>query len=479
MFEILKKLSKRELSEFRRYLNYAYSKEGETVNQLFNILASHHPAFNKEKISYSILSETKINNKIYKEHEIRDYAAKLNKMVLDFLTMKKFMGDKFAKDEVAMDVLTDRELEKQFMKIIMNYKQSIYTEGLDRDAFPREYKANSKYFDFMTLHYPVLKKYESEEKIKLIESCRNNLKSNMFTALIADNVICIINKLEFEGKDCKFSETDGALINFMYEEFGSHGITSMMVLYKLLFDSFILPEIKSYEKYKKHFFRIAASLSIKEQEYHYRNLFILCSILKRKTSTEKFKNEAFALKKFYLETGLYRQVNSENLHFSFILNMIKQCSFVKDLLWLEKYLEKNIHEIKKADIKNLLTFISIYRKIMEKNFSGAFASLNDINLNSISVKYEFRILKLKLLYETGEVMNTLDDINSMREFIKRDRFLTKDLKKKVMNFVFYLERLIKNSVNKKKLEDCKLELSYEKEIFFKEWLMKKYSEKAG
>ena len=159
--------------------------------------------------------------------------------------------------------------------------------------------------------------------------------------------------------------------------------------------------------------------------------------------------------------------------------MIKQCSFVKDLLWLEKYLEKNIHEIKKADIKNLLTFISIYRKIMEKNFSGAFASLNDINLNSISVKYEFRILKLKLLYETGEVMNTLDDINSMREFIKRDRFLTKDLKKKVMNFVFYLERLIKNSVNKKKLEDCKLKLSYEKEIFFKEWLMKKYSEKAG
>ena len=64
----------------------------------------YYPEFDPLKINYRILSRMKVIDKFYSESEIRAYISKLNRKLLEFLTIKKFNESDFLKDELQIDV---------------------------------------------------------------------------------------------------------------------------------------------------------------------------------------------------------------------------------------------------------------------------------------------------------------------------------------------------------------------------------------
>ena len=84
-----------------------------------------------------------------------------------------------------------------------------------------------------------------------------------------------------------------------------------------------------------------------------------------------------------------------------------------------------------------------------------------------------RILRMRLLYEKNEIENLIDDINSAREYIKRDKFLSEVHKIRENNFIKFLEVLCtKNTI--RELKKSTALLIKEHEILNKEWLIDKY-----
>jgi len=491
MYELFKSLRKEELPEFKAYLNSPYLNSSEVIKEIFKILLRYYPEFDPIKINYSILSRMKVIDKFYGESEIRAYISKLNRKLLEFLSIKKFNESDFLKDELLMDVLSERGLKKQFLNIHSEYCDKLKNYGIEFGNPRKEYKAASRYFDFSESYFSVLKKSDADKQISIIEKCRRLSAEEFFIKIIADNITYLIYVPEFGNVNREDLKTDKNIINFIYDNLNIEEKTPLVILYKRLFDLFyFLSGSVHYLGYRDYFIKLSPELNIKERSYHYKNLFIFCSLMRKSglslTLSNKpdknaaknfpeinFKRESFKLMKYFLESGLYKEGEDKFISSVIILNILKLADRKKDISLVEKFIEIHREDFKSGELNSLIVFARIYKNVYGRNYNTAFADLVNIELSNIIFKYEMRILRMRLLYEKNEIENLIDDINSAREYIKRDKFLSEVHKIRENNFIKFLEVLCtKNTI--RELKKSTALLIKEHEILNKEWLIDKY-----
>lgn len=494
MYELIKCLTKQELSEFREYLSSPYLNSGKVIKEIFQILIRFYPEFDPLKVNYTILSRTKIVDSFYSESEIRAYISKLNKKLLEFLTMKKFNESDFLKDELLMDVLAEKGLKKQFIKIHSGYSERLNNYGMESGNPRKEYNATSRYFDFAENNFPVLKKSDADKQINIIEKCRMLSTEDYLVKIIADNITYLIYVSEFGNVEREDLRTDKNIIDFIYDSLNNEERSPLIILYKLLFNLFyFLSGSDHYTRYRDYFIKLSPDLNIKERSYHYKNLFIFCSLMRKSgvslsPSNEpdqnaaenftdiNFRRESFKLMEYFLESGLYKEGEDKFISSVIILNILKLSDTRDDILWLERFIEIHTEDFKSEDLKSLIIFARIYKNLFGKNYDKAYTDLVNIELPNVIFKYEMRILKMRLLYEKEENENLIDDIHSAREYFKRDKFLSEMFKIRANNFIQFLEFLcLEHSVIE--LERSAKLLIDEHEILNKEWLIEKYRTK--
>ncbi|MBK8982062.1 MAG: hypothetical protein IPM38_06990 [Ignavibacteria bacterium] len=143
---------------------------------------------------------------------------------------------------------------------------------------------------------------------------------------------------EFGNVNREDLKTDKNIINFIYDNLNIEEKTPLVILYKMLFDLFyFLSGSVHYIRYRDYFIKLSPELNIKERSYHYKNLFIFCSLMRKSglylTLSNKpdknaadfpgsiLKRESFKLMKYFLESGLYKEGEDKFIS-SVIINIL-------------------------------------------------------------------------------------------------------------------------------------------------------------
>jgi len=191
-------------------------------------------------------------------------------------------------------------------------------------------------------------------------------------------------------------------------------------------------------------------------------------------------------------SALYKQIEPKNLLFNediiqiaSLVNIISLSCQTGDFLWATHIYEKYHLKIEKLERKNFEHLFSGIMSYYKGNYQEAKTHLFNIKTVGLYYKLFYRMLQIKVLYETDKYLNkgTMTIFESQISFYNRTTLMNNAQKTGYKNFITSLKKLYKarHSFQSKikvhnSLEKLRKKLSQQTYNVDEEWLLKKLDE---
>jgi hypothetical protein len=216
-------------------------------------------------------------------------------------------------------------------------------------------------------------------------------------------------------------------------------------------------------------------ISITRQYDIYINLENYCR-RKIRAGVIKFKREFFEILKLDLDKKIYKiePYMSQN----FYKNTLQNAAELKEFEWAENFIESYKNELHPDYREAVYCYCKAFLETEKNNFEKSLDYLSKLTTDELYLKIDVKLLQTRLYYELNEydVLNSV--IDSMRHFIKSNKFISENRKTQYSTFIKLLSAL--NNVRLKKdefkIKELKENISSAEDLQWKDWFMKKVEE---
>ncbi|HMS35257.1 MAG TPA: hypothetical protein PKC91_14330 [Ignavibacteria bacterium] len=467
-FNFLKKYSsftENEKVEFTKFANSGlFSRKRDYTEMLISIKPDSAAALKGKSIS----NQTKWNR--YSE---------LNKIADKFLLLKNVERNKLQESVLLLDEYRRRNLNSSFNQKYKNLINEYYEKPIVSYDLDLIYTTTNKNIDYVKTesglkkyHYRVNEIRDNRKKMFLLETLLEMIDICILRGNgteIPENLIEII----YKKQDLK------QLISFINNDSGKPDKANQLIEFTyLLLQCFNgIDEKKNYEKAKKIFFRDMKSIS---QEYRFKFYYLLITYSLRviNSGEEKGHREFFYLINKKLKEGLVSDFNNNYYFANIVHDIIVNAIQLKKFNWVYKFIKdysKYFSPSLKEDNIN-----SFYAKINfeMKNFGLCIEFLNKINTRKPVFYIHVMFIRLKALFELQDYENCYIELRKLKEFLRKQRKIRRELITYTSDFckaLYWLLKMIDNqgSKNMDKIEFNFVQLISNRNFNGKKWIMLK------
>lgn len=472
LIEILKTFSSEEMKEFSKFIQSPYYGCKKFVLNFFKEIKKHYPQFDERKIDRRKIFSRLYKGKPYNDGLIRRMTSDLISLTEEFMMIRSFESTSMFRDSCLLHELRMRELNN-----IFEIKSDRIISKIEELNVQNSSSLHRFFIDNQIIGYTL--KHKRKDLIKAVHSGSN--------ALICMFLSALNNKQPFLINEKKTTKENAG--PFLYRSFWEY------FNYKKFIDSLENNNDK-YSDFLKYDYYTNRITQDQNDEVSYRKLKDLLKQNENYLNGVHKYNQYILLSKFclkqidkfndkyiqeYLEiTG---RVLSEKLFLansSFLDNIIVrniiylsvlQEQFDKAENFIRSY-SKHFNPEKKEELTGYSRSLIYFAK---KEFEKSLECIARLNFDETFLRFDIRILKIKLFYELNYIDSLFSEIDSFKHFLLKNKLSLKNYYTGGRAFVKYLSGIIrlKENQNKDDLEVLKNNLKKEINILQKEWLLQK------
>ncbi len=469
LMTLLRSFSRQERTQFRKFLISPAFNENPVLTNLFDWIASHlngtaQPSPLDKKDTWQHL----FGDQPYRDARLRRLCSELDKLAMRFLAFGFYNKDISAEAMYLLPALNKIKLGKHFSGAVRKLKTELSTYGVQNAAY----------------HYAI---HHIENQSHIL-SQKTEVKNRKFKHLErADfhlDCFYIIQKLRhyIEFLMWKKGRPLDSELHF-FPEFLNYLVTSKYINEPII---------------AVHYSIIMVYLNL-ENENHYHTFIKLLN----KKSKYFAKTE---LKNIYLTAQNYcaHQINQGRLKYYRELFNIYKTLIEKELLltnrilapgnykniitvglmvdepdWVEQFIKQYTSHLPKANQDNDLNYNLAKVYFHQKQYDKVIDQLREVEYKNLVYSLGGKLMLLKTYYELDE-LNALDSlIDSFRTYLRRNRFISRDVRQQYLNVLRFVRKLAQLAPNDEagtakvtqQIKACKA-------LAAKQWLLEKVGERG-
>jgi hypothetical protein len=470
LIKLLKTFTPKEIKKFSEFLLSPYFNKNKNVIKLYELLRKAYPDF--EKLSKEKLFAKIFPGKKFKDNNLRVIIHQLHNNARDFIAVDRFMKSEYEIDyEVVLlfELLKrgmDEESKREIDKTILRINKS---EVKDVEYFLAKYDIEYKKLFYFQKKYK--DKYEKYFTKSNIETPFKNLAYFFLIKVLTFQSFILNTKILYKV------EIDTTLLDKLIACYDIESFSDVPLIQ--IYYNMVMALKNKDEKYfyniKDLLLRNEKQISITRQYDIYINLENYCR-RKIRAGVIKFKREFFEILKLDLDKKIYKiePYMSQN----FYKNTLQNAAELKEFEWAENFIESYKNELHPDYREAVYCYCKAFLETEKNNFEKSLDYLSKLTTDELYLKIDVKLLQTRLYYELNEydVLNSV--IDSMRHFIKSNKFISENRKTQYSTFIKLLSAL--NNVRLKKdefkIKELKENISSAEDLQWKDWFMKKVEE---
>lgn len=472
---ILKTFSENEVKLFEEFLDSPFFNKNRKVIQLFKILKQYHPDYEDEKISNRQLFRSLFKNLVFKESHVRNLFSDLNILAEKFIQYNR-MNKNYTFDKLLMEELNERDLAELLETKIKILEKKIDSAKLkDHDYF------NNRIFIYEMKSLLVTDK-------TLIESQRPDeilSKIKLFMLSLMESSLHLI----VEEQRAKINH-DFDFLKHSLDYLGNHlgdfkDSSLLLIYYYLLLCFFDVNHEKYYLKVKELLRSSFSSFSRIDKKNIYGMMQTYCANQISKGNRE-YNKEFLNILLEMLRLKIATQRENDFISLNFYRNIIILCFNLKEIIILQKLIPEYMNRVSTESRMSMSAYSYAHLSFLQKNFEKALDLCTKINFNELLTttndnlyfKNDVKKLVLMCLYELDSIESALSLIDTHKHFLKNSRFIKEGMRNMNVNFLNFVNGLIKLKIKADDFELIKIKnkVMNTKGLTYGDWILEKIEE---
>lgn len=474
---MLGKFTAKEFREFSEFVKSPFFNKNIHVKHLYDYLKKFYPEFKDPKLDKEVVYENLFPGKKYNDGFLRTVIYNMGKLAEDYLAYVNFRKDDLNRGINLLKELNERKLEKVFLKYYSEIEEDI--DGLtyrNPDYFFKKYELQNQLEEYMD--WSKFKNKDFKNYTKNTISYIDDDLTSFYLSKALNHYRFMLDKNMYEQLDNNYDFIEH-IMDFLLnkDKYFKEKIKIKLHLYEVL----LLKEKKEeYYKILKDIFVNEMNKLSRSDLYSLHNILQSYCVYQSYTVPGGYLKERFELYKICISEKLYSA--TEHIYFDDLMfgNIVNTGTSVKDFIWTESFIEEYKDSISPDNADVVVNYSYARLSFAKGDFEKSLWYLNNIkSIKHIQYKLPVRDLTLICYYELNLLSQSVYQIDSYRHFLTNNKsFLSNDRFERIMNFLKFYTKLVKNKEkgNLKELVKLKEELEKLNNITEKRWLTEKIKE---
>ncbi len=431
LITLLKSLKTKELRELKDYVESPFFNKQEEIVCLYQFLFNQAPYFSPQKIAKEKIFSVVFPSLPFNSKQLSYVFSDLLKLAENYLVYKQLQNDKDQTDYYGLKALLDKNLEKHYSA---KFRKVVEKLGKEDQHSMTYYRTNYLVFDVENQRY-----LKSNVRIK-----DNNLQK------AADNfdTYFLIQKIKYS---CEMLNRNNVLKSDfkigLYNEIKKHLATtdynSIPLLQAYVFVFFILIQENDrhyFLELKKILKDKLLNIERKQLEDFFGHAINYCAMQIRK-GDRKFLEELLEIyvlgfeRKVLLDNGFISPWNFKNV--------IRIGLNLKRYDWTENFILNYSDNLQSKFRDSALNYNLAELYYAKGELDQARDYLNRVQSSDLFYTLDTKLMQCKIYYEIKAIEVLISLIASFKIYIKRHKDINEGNKKAYLNFLYFLNKLIK------------------------------------
>ena len=468
--KLLKTFTPKEVKKFGVFIESPYFNTNKNVIKLYEIIRKAYPGFQQESIKKEYLFSKLFPGKIYNDSALRLLIYYLYENAKEFILHSRIKKENFIRSEVLLNELIDRQLyneaEKTFKTVFSDLKN---LEHRDSDYFKFKFEIEyEKLYYLQILHSGKYEKYFTKSNIEIPFQ---NLTHYFFLKVLTFYNIVLNTKILYE------IDIDTSLFEKLFSTFDKQLFSDspLIQIYYNIIKVLTTDEEKYFYTIKDLVLKHEKSLSSARLNDVYINLENYCR-RKIRAGEKHFRREFFEILKLDLEKKIY--MNDNCMPQKFYKIILQNAVELKEFEWAENFIESFKNELRSDYRITVYNYCQAYLEAEKNNYEKSLEYLSKLKTDELYLNIDVKLLHARLYYELNEYDVLNSAIDSMRHFLKSNKFIAENRRSQYSTFIRFLSAL--NNVHQKnddmKIHELKENILKAEDLQWKDWFVRKVEE---
>lgn len=479
IIKVLKTFSPNEIKDFDKFVRSPYFGGSEYLTKFWQEIKKYYPVFEEDKISRERIFKRLYPGKSYNDATIRKLASALFKMSEEFISASELRKTKIP-DRYLLMYYRNKHLHNLYetkWKEVENYykKQDMFDFlsmvekhllqvaqiqiASDKKKNKEVFSERMKYYEYIIVYILSILMQEQTRKYVNIEvyNFEKNISEDFFKNINLENFLPIFEKEAPQFKD---------VIGFNYNLMKAFENPNSM-------DFFL--------QAKKMMLKKRNNISAKAF-YMYSTLMInwcLKNRARHEIDNNIYNRHIIDIIEFLMKNNMIIEPARNSIDPTLFTIAFQTYSYLEEFKKAEKFMSVYSLKLNEDVRENTVNFCKFDLAFSQEKYEEALEILSRIREVDYYDRVNFRQYKLIIFYELGMIQEGYHLIHSIRQFLKENTIISKELRNKLKFFVNYYAKLLdaNEKKDKRKKEDLMFELKNEKYEFpFKAWIVRKAKE---
>jgi len=463
LLSILQTLSKVERNRFRKYLLSPYLNDQADLIVLFDVTDKAFRDGTFTELNRLQVWEKLYPNKPYKDAQLRRLSSDLNQMTLRFLSAEARNQNPLAEALDLQRLLEKPELKKHVAAVERNIGRLLEeVPGQSTQYYLAQFNLHNNIVNKASKHLSVSGYAEKLSAADFYLECfYRTQKLELYIGWLLYQGSRVADKsLELpEGfweyiEDERFSKVPlltvyRQVVNCLNESEKESHFKNLLVSLELQSESLTKTDLRKCYFIAQNY--CALKINQGKREY-YREVFEIF---------KKFIQKEILLEEEYLSEGIFKNIVTAGLG-------------VGEYEWTEKFIKEYSLYLPVGIRENARTFNLSYLFFHQKRYSEVLNLLQNVEYNDVVYVLGSKIILIQTYYELNEVLALDSLIDSFRIYLRRNKVLSKNLKREYINYLGFVKKLtISSGLEKKELSKFREKIMATTSPTHKKWLLEK------
>ncbi len=466
LLSILQTLSKVERNRFRKYLLSPYLNDQPDLLLLFDASDKALRDGTFTQLERQQVWQKVYPNKPFNDAHLRRLSSDLNQMAQRFLSYE--VRSRLPISE-ALDL--QRLLEKpELKKHLAGVERNIFRLLDEVSGQSTEY-----YLAKFTVHNNIVNKASKHLSVTGYAEKLSSADFYLECFYLTQKLELYIGWLLYQGSRVSEKSVDLPIGFWEHLENERFDKVPLLTVYRQVVNCLNDPKEES------HFKNLLVSLEVQSEHLTKTDLRKCYSIaqnycaLKINQGKREYYREVFEIFKKIIQKGIL--LEEENLSEGIFKNIVTAGLGVGAFEWTEKFIEEYSPYLPLGIRENARTFNLSYLFFHQKRYSEVLNLLQNVEYNDVVYVLGSKIILIQTYYELKEFLALESLIDSFRIYLRRNKVLSKNLKREYINYLGFVKNLtILSGFEKKGIAKFREKIMATTSPTYKKWLLEKIDE---
>lgn len=445
LIEILRTFTEEELDGLQKVIDSPFFGIERNVSEFYSYVRKYSPDFTSDDLEEDVAFENLYPGETFKPAKFNNFKHIIIVAAEDFLVFNRLRNDELEYYIILSRAYRDKKLENNALKLIELAEKNLINGFSVRKDYISKFKRISQ---IKNEHYTQL-----NDTTNVIRTKANYFKRSSEQFLW--------DYIDIFGSKVPAESTYGKILD-----------TKFMQAVKDFFDveSFLenvsdeKEENTPYIKISYHLMKILNMPKGTADDHYYKLRDLFFEELEKKEKslldTEekntlfsymlnycaqqfnmKFMEEALKVYKAMLGENAFTESNGFMNQVGY-RNIVKTCVSVKESVWLESFIKKYTDELDPENREDMRNLANADLFFVKKEFDKALESVSKVTEKFNLIKFDVRILTLKILYELNDLKNATSLAETFGKFVLNTQIIGEQYRKIYTCFLKYYRKLL-------------------------------------